>query len=295
MEFKKFFSKNFQEFQKLIKYKNSNNEKLYSSLISRFINQSDKLPHHRLTNFKIVLEKNTSLHYGLIYLLTEEEFQDILDCWYHLLDKPVLTTKKILNAINYIRNSYSLPLITDIKIAFRSKYDHDEYLTLFGKMCGHHSVIKSFATILKQFFFFFSSGIMGIFNQLIFNKVYLFQNPHDVKKKCLFLLFNKIWDGIFPDEWNPDSFVSISIPNESGSFQIIIIYQFIGIFLINVGLKILNKKKICQSLKEFADYAFSHGIIRPENPLLKSYTLLRKALPNFNDTTFKKKIISNRD
>ena len=72
---------------------------------------------------------------------------------------------------------------------------------------------------------------------------------------CLFLLFNKIWDGDFPDEWNSASIVSIPKKGDLSDCN-----NYRGISLINVGLKILSKIVT----KRISDYAFSHGIIRPE-------------------------------
>ena len=73
--------------------------------------------------------------------------------------------------------------------------------------------------------------------------------------KCLLLLFNKIWDGDFPNEWNSASIVSIPKKGDLSDCN-----NYRGISLINVGLKILSKIVT----KRISDYAFSNGIIRPE-------------------------------
>jgi len=98
---------------------------------------ADKLPPHRLTDCKIVLQKDATLHYGPIYPITEEETQVLKEYIEENLKKgfirpsespagyPVLFQKKKdgtlrlcidykkLNAVT-VRNSYPLPLITDI-------------------------------------------------------------------------------------------------------------------------------------------------------------------------------------
>ena len=73
--------------------------------------------------------------------------------------------------------------------------------------------------------------------------------------KCLLLLFNKIWDGDFPSEWNSASIVSIPKKGDLSDCN-----NYRGISLINVGLKILSKIVT----KRISDYALSHGFIRPE-------------------------------
>ena len=73
--------------------------------------------------------------------------------------------------------------------------------------------------------------------------------------KCLLLLFNKIWNGDFPSEWNSASIVSIPKKGDLSDCN-----NYRGISLINVGLKILSKIVT----KRISDYALSHGFIRPE-------------------------------
>ena len=143
--------------------------------------EADKLPPHRLTDCKIVLEKDATLHYGPIYPLTEEESQVLKDYIKENLEKgfirpsespagyPVLFQKKKdgslrlcvdykkLNAVT-IRNSYPLPLITDIiekvkgakyftKLDLRSAYnlirikEGDEYKTAFRTKYGHYEYL----------------------------------------------------------------------------------------------------------------------------------------------------------
>jgi len=73
--------------------------------------------------------------------------------------------------------------------------------------------------------------------------------------KCLLLLFNKIWDGDFPNEWNSASIVSIPKKGDLSDCN-----NYRGISLINVGLKILSKIVTYR----ISNYALSHGFIRPE-------------------------------
>ncbi len=143
--------------------------------------EADKLPPHRLTDCKIVLEKDASLHYGPIYPLTEEESEVLKEYLKENLEKgfiresespagyPVLFQKKKdgslrlcvdykkLNAVT-IRNSYPLPLISDIiekvkgakyftKLDLRSAYnlirirEGDEYKTAFRTKYGHYEYL----------------------------------------------------------------------------------------------------------------------------------------------------------
>eukprot|EP00833_Pecoramyces_ruminatium_P006824 jgi/Orpsp1_1/1180856/evm.model.c7180000074882.1 len=143
--------------------------------------EADKLPPHRLTDCKIVLEKDASLHYGPIYPLTEKEDIVLKEYIQENLKKgfirpsespagyPVLFQKKKdgslrlcidykkLNAVT-IRNSYPLPLINDIiervkgakyftKLDLRSAYnlvrikEGDEYKTAFRTKYGHYEYL----------------------------------------------------------------------------------------------------------------------------------------------------------
>ena len=65
-------------------------------------------------------------------------------------------------------------------------------------------------------------------------------NPSDVHysdcAKCLLSLFNKIWDGDFPEEWNSVSIISIPKKGDLSDCN-----NYRGISLINVGLKIISK------------------------------------------------------
>eukprot|EP00833_Pecoramyces_ruminatium_P015483 jgi/Orpsp1_1/1189515/evm.model.d7180000072564.1 len=110
----------------------------YRDLIEVFSKKNaDKLPPHRLTDCKIVLEKDATLHYGPVYPLTEEESKVLKEYIEENLKKgfirpsespagyPVLFQKKKdgtlrlcvdykrLNAVT-IRNSYPIPIINDI-------------------------------------------------------------------------------------------------------------------------------------------------------------------------------------
>ena len=139
--------------------------------------QADKLPPHRLTDCKIVLQEDASLHYGPIYPLSVEESKVLKEYIKENLAKgfirpsespagyPVLFQKKKdgslrlcvdykkLNAVT-IRNSYPIPLINDIiekvkgakyftKLDLRSAYNlirirsGDEYKTAFRTKYGH--------------------------------------------------------------------------------------------------------------------------------------------------------------
>lgn len=139
--------------------------------------KADKLPPHRLTDCKIVLQKDATLHYGPVYPMSEEESKVLKEYLDDMLKKkfirpsespagyPVLFQKKKdgslrlcvdykkLNAVT-IRNSYPLPLIPDIiervkgakfftKLDLRSAYnlirirEGDEYKTAFRTKYGH--------------------------------------------------------------------------------------------------------------------------------------------------------------
>ena len=143
--------------------------------------RADKLPPHRLTDCKIVLQKDATLHYGPIYPLSEEESEVLKEYIKENLKKgfirpsespagyPVLFQKKKdgtlrpcidykkLNAVT-IRNSYPIPLIADIiervrgakyftKLDLRSAYnlirirEGDEYKTAFRTKYGHYEYL----------------------------------------------------------------------------------------------------------------------------------------------------------
>jgi len=73
--------------------------------------------------------------------------------------------------------------------------------------------------------------------------------------KCLLSLFNKIWDGDFPEEWNSASIISIPKKGDLSDCN-----NYRGISLINVGLK--NISKIVTN--RIANYALEHKFVRPE-------------------------------
>eukprot|EP00833_Pecoramyces_ruminatium_P012026 jgi/Orpsp1_1/1186058/evm.model.c7180000096669.1 len=138
---------------------------------------ADILPPHRLTDCKIILQKDATLHYGPIYPLGETESQVLKEYIEENLRKgfirpsespagyPVVFQKKKdgtlrvcidykkLNSVT-VRNSYPLPLIAEIierirgakyftKLDLRSAYnlirirEGDEYKTAFRTKFGH--------------------------------------------------------------------------------------------------------------------------------------------------------------
>ena len=143
--------------------------------------KADKLPPHRLTDCKIVLQKNATLHYGPIYPLSEEESKVLKEYIEENLKKgfirpsespagyPVLFQKKkdgtLRLCVDYkklnevtVRNSYPLPLIPSIiekikganyftKLDLRSAYnlvrirEGDEYKTAFRTKYGHYEYL----------------------------------------------------------------------------------------------------------------------------------------------------------
>ncbi len=154
----------------------------YRDLAKVFSKQeADKLPPHRITDCKIILEKDATLHYGPIYSLTEEESKLLEEYIKENLEKgfirpsespagyPVVFQKKkdgtLRVCIDYkklnevtIRNSYPIPLITDIiervkdakfftKLDLRSAYnlirirEGDEYKTAFRTKFGHYEYL----------------------------------------------------------------------------------------------------------------------------------------------------------
>ena len=73
--------------------------------------------------------------------------------------------------------------------------------------------------------------------------------------KCLLILFNKIWNGDFPSDWNTASIISIPKKGDLTDCS-----NYRGISLINIGLKLLSKIVT----DRISSYAFQHHIIRPE-------------------------------
>jgi hypothetical protein len=84
---------------------------------------------------------------------------------------------------------------------------------------------------------------------------------HDLEEKfpsagkCLEIIFNKIWEGSFPNEWNSASIVSIPKKGDLSNCN-----NYRDISLINDGLKILTKIVTDRISK----YVFKHNFIRPE-------------------------------
>ncbi len=143
--------------------------------------KADKLPPHRPVDCKIVLQKDATLHYGPIYPMSEEESEVLKEYIDENLKKgfirssespagyPVLFQKKkdgsLRLCVDYkklnevtIRNSYPIPLITDIiervkgsnyftKLDLRSAYnlvrirEGDEYKTAFRTKYGHYEYL----------------------------------------------------------------------------------------------------------------------------------------------------------
>ena len=143
--------------------------------------EADKLPPHRLTDCKIVLQKDATLHYGPIYPLSEDESKALKEYIDENLKKgfirpsespagyPILFRKKkdgsLRLCVDYkklndvtIRNSYPLPLINNIiervrgakyftKLDLRSAYnlirirEGDEYKTAFRTKYGHYEYL----------------------------------------------------------------------------------------------------------------------------------------------------------
>jgi len=97
--------------------------------------------------------------------------------------------------------------------------------------------------------------------------------------KCLEIIFNKIWEDSFPNEWNSASIVSIpKIGNLSNC------NNYRGISLINVGLKIPTKIVTDRISK----YAFEHNFIRPEQFVFRNHKEcinLYDSVPIFNILT----------
>ena len=73
--------------------------------------------------------------------------------------------------------------------------------------------------------------------------------------KCLEIIFNKIWNGSFPKNWNSAAIVSIPKKGDLSDCN-----NYRGISLINVGLKIISKI----ITDRISNYALSHNFIRPE-------------------------------
>ena len=72
---------------------------------------------------------------------------------------------------------------------------------------------------------------------------------------CLHLLFNRIWNGDFPESWNEASIVSIPKKGDLTDCD-----NYRGISLINNGIKLISKI----IAKRISNYGLDHGFIRPE-------------------------------
>ena len=73
--------------------------------------------------------------------------------------------------------------------------------------------------------------------------------------QCLHKLFNKIWDGDFPNSWNEASIVSIPKKGDLSDCD-----NYRGISLINNGIKLLSKIVTTR----ISNYGLERGFIRPE-------------------------------
>lgn len=72
---------------------------------------------------------------------------------------------------------------------------------------------------------------------------------------CLEIIFNKIWNGSFPRNWNSAAIVSIPKKGDLSDCN-----NYRGISLINVGLKIISKIVT----DRISNYALAHNFIRTE-------------------------------
>ena len=72
---------------------------------------------------------------------------------------------------------------------------------------------------------------------------------------CLLLLYNRIWNGDFPNSWNEASIVSIPKKGDLTDCD-----NYRGISLINNGIKLITKV----ITNRISDYGLKHGFIRPE-------------------------------
>ncbi len=81
------------------------------------------------------------------------------------------------------------------------------------------------------------------------------EEKYTAPSKCLEIIFNKIWNGSFPKNWNTASIVSIPKKGDLSDCN-----NYRGISLINVGLKIISKIVT----ERITKYAFDHNFIRPE-------------------------------
>ena len=97
-------------------------------------------------------------------------------------------------------------------------------------------------------------GLPIEFYKAFFNTLEL-EERYPAPGKCLEIIFNKIWNGSFPSNWNSASIVSIPKKGDLSDCN-----NYRGISLINVGLKIITKV----ITERISKYAFSHNFIRPE-------------------------------
>jgi len=81
------------------------------------------------------------------------------------------------------------------------------------------------------------------------------EEKHTDPAKCLEIIFNKIWNGSFPTQWNSATIVSIPKKGDLTDCN-----NYRGISLINVWLKIISKIVT----DRITNYALSHNFIRPE-------------------------------
>jgi len=102
-----------------------------------------------------------------------------------------------------------------------------------------------------------------------------------VPSKCLEIIFNKIWNGSFPSNWNSASIVSIPKKGDLSDCN-----NYRGISLINVGLKIITKV----ITERISKYAFSHNFIRPEQFGFRNHEKCISLFISIREILSKKKI-----
>jgi len=79
-------------------------------------------------------------------------------------------------------------------------------------------------------------------------------SDHKLSINCLHLLFNRIWNGDFPESWNEASIVSIPKKGDLTDCD-----NYRGIFLINNSIKLISKI----IANRISNYSLDHGFIIP--------------------------------
>jgi len=105
------------------------------------------------------------------------------------------------------------------------------------------------------------------------------EKDHPSEARCLEIIFNKFWNGFFLTKWSFASIVSIFKKGDLSNCS-----NYRGIYLINVGLKIISKIVT----NRISNYALNHNYIRPEQFGFRNTLFMDQRIPESSQETQEK-------